>query len=631
MLAPARFDPDPDAPSRLADAQRIYRAQSQRYFVLDASLPKAPWWLLPSVGDASVTFATRHHGELTFAVSSSEAEDLSLFDRAHRRQICLYPSGGREPLYSEDGSRAFDLLHIDLNARFEPGRRFLSGEATLRIRLLQPLTTLRLRLDDDFRVESVTSPENGRHLFFRVRGQGGLMISLGSLGGARGEVNLTVRYSGVHEPAPVDQEVIQVNPAPEITLLDERVLIEGVLVYTNRTAWYPRPALDDHATAVLRFDVPVGLSAVTGGERVSARVEGDRTLVEYHLDQPAKYVTAAIGRFFEAGKREEGDARLNAFGLARTKDEAASQLERAAAILSFFRSRFGPCPYPDLNLLFIEGPTPGGHAPPGMVLLQRRPPLLRRPLRDDPASFPDEPDFFLAHELAHQWWGQAVSGANYRERWLSEGFAQYAAALWVRESRGEVAFRKVLERFSRWALRYEDEGPIHLGYRVGHIEGDAQAFRSVIYDKAAYVLHMLDGVVGDEAFSRGLRAYQDAHRYAKAGADDLREALEAASGRDLRAYFSEWIFGTAIARMSYKSQVESANAGGYQVALVVRATGLPGPVPVEVRLKSGTGSTATHVVQVTTGETRATLTSDFRPTAVELNADRGLLARVSGR
>jgi aminopeptidase N len=266
-----------------------------------------------------------------------------------------------------------------------------------------------------------------------------------------------------------------------------------------------------------------------------------------------------------------------------------------------------------------------------MVLLQRRPPLLRRSLRDDPASFPDEPDFFLAHELAHQWWGQAVAGANYRERWLSEGFAQYAAALWVRESRGEVAFRKVLERFSRWALRYEDEGPIHLGYRVGHIEGDAQAFRSVIYDKAAYVLHMLDGVVGDLAFSRGLRAYQDAHRYAKAGADDLREALEAASGRDLRAYFAEWIFGTAIARMSYKAQVESANAGGYQVALVVRASGLPGPVPVEVRLKSGTGSTTTHVVQVATGETRATLTSDFRPTAVELNGDRGLLARVSGR
>ena len=628
VIENARFELDPDASARLPTAQRVYRAQAQRYFVLDAALPKAPWWLLPSVGDASATFATKRHGELTFAVSSSEAEDLSLFDRARRRQICLYPSGGREPRYSEDGARAFDLLHLDLRTRFEPARRFLSGEATLRVKLLQPVTTLRLRLDDDLRVESVTSPEGGRHLFFRVRGQGGLMISLGPLAGARGEVALTVRYSGVHEPAPVDQEVMQVSHTVEGSSLHEGLPIEGVLVYTNRTAWYPRPALDDHAPADLHFDVPVGLSVVTGGERTSARVVGDRTLVEYRLSQPAKYVTAAVGRFFEAGQREASGLRLSAFGLARTKDDAASQLERAAAILAFFTARFGPCPYPDLNLLSVEGPAPGGHAPPGMVLLQRRPPLLRHSLRDDPASFPDEPDFFLAHELAHQWWGQAVSGANYRERWLSEGLAQYAAALWVRESRGEGAFRRVLDRFSRWALRYDNEGPIHLGYRVGHLEGDAQAFRAVIYDKAAYVLHMLSGVIGEDAFGRGLRAYLEAHRFSKAGVDDLREALEAASGKDLRAYFGDWILGTAVARLSYKTQVMSAGAG-YRVVLVVRASGLPGPVPVEVRLKGG-GSAASQRVQVAPGETRVILETPFWPSAIELNGDRGLLARVDG-
>lgn len=628
VLEPARFEPDPEAATRLPAAQRVYREQAQRYFTLDAALPRAPWWLLPSLGDASVTFATRRRGELTFAVSSSEAEDLSLFDRARRRQICLYPSGGREPRYTEDAGRAFDLLHLDLRARFEPARRFVSGEATLRLRLLQPLTTVRLRLDDDFRVESVTSPEGGRHLFFRVRGQGHLMVSLGPLAGARGEVTLTVRYSGVHEPAPVEQEVLQVGQTVEVSPLNESLLIESVLVYTNRTAWYPRPALDDHATAVLRFDVPLGVSVVTGGERTSARLVGDRTIVEYRLDRPAKYITAAVGRFFEAGQREEAGVRLRGFGLVHTKDEAAARLERTASILAFFGERFGPCPYPDLNLLFIEGPTPGGHAPPGMVLLQRRPPLLRQALRDDPASFPDEPDFFLAHELAHQWWGQAVAGANYRERWLSEGLAQYAAALWVRKSRGEAAFRRVLERFTRWALRYDDQGPIHLGYRVGHLKGDAQAFRAVIYDKAACVLHMLLGVVGEEAFGRGLRAYQEAHRYGKAGADDLREALEAESGKDLSAYFRDWIFGTGVARLSYKTRVEGAGAG-YRVIVVVLASGLPGPVPVEVRLR-GEGGEATHVVQVAPGETRVELEAAFRPSGVHLNDDRGLLARVDG-
>jgi len=628
VLEPARFEPDPAGAQRLPAAERVFRAQSQRYFILDAPLPRAPWWLLPSVGDASVTFLTHKQGELTFAVSSSEAEDLSLFDRARKRQICLYPSGGREPRYSEDGARAFDLLHMDLSARFEPARRFLSGEATLRLRLLLPASTLRLRLDDSFQVESVTSVEGGRHLFFRVRGQNSLMIPLGPLTGAPGEIALTVRYSGVHEPTPVEQEVLQSGGAREPGRVQDGLFLEGVLVYTNRTAWYPRPGLDDHATALLRFNVPLGLSAVTGGERLSARVEGQRTLVEYRQARPAKYVTAAVGRFFEAGALDEGPLHLRAFGLARTRDDAHGLLERSARILRFYGDQFGPCPYPDLSLLLIEGDTPGGHAPPGMVLLQRRPPLLRHPLRDDPASFPDEPDFFLAHELAHQWFGQAVSGANYRERWLSEGFAQYAAALWTREERGEAAFQDVLARFGRWARRYDAEGPINLGYRVGHLRNDAQAYRAVVYDKAAYVLHMLRGVVGDGPFFQGLHAYQDAHRFGKAGTDDLREALQAAAGIDLTAYFRAWVLGNGVARLRYRSLV-SVGGKGHVVALEVEALDLPGPVPVQVRLDHGGGG-ETRTFHVSPGPNRLTFDLSQRPRRIELNFDRALLARVEG-
>jgi aminopeptidase N len=627
VLEPASLEPQPAGGEALAAAERVYREHSQRYFILDAALPRAPWWLLPGVGDASVTFQTRRHGELTFTTSSSEAEDVSLFDRARRRQILLYPSGGREPRYSEDAGRIYDLLHLDLQARFEPVRRFLSGEARVQLRLLQPASTVRLRLDDDFKVESVTSGEGVRHLFFRVRDQDSLMVSLGALAGGTEEVTLTVRYSGVHEPAPVEHEVLQVSRVLESP--EESVQIEQVLVYTNRTAWYPRPSLDDHATGSFRFDTPMGLSVVTGGARTAARVEGQRTLVEYRQDRPGKYVTAAIGRFYETGERDAEGLHLRAFGLSVTKNEAGELLERASRILAFFSAQFGPCPYPELNLLLIEGEAPGGHAPPGMVLLQRRPPLLRRALRDDPASFPDEPDFFLAHELAHQWFGHGVSGANYRERWLSEGFAQYAAALWARERGGETAFRKVLERFSRWSFRYDVEGPIHLGYRVGHLKGDAQAYRAVVYDKAAYVLHMLRGVIGEEAFKQGIRSYQEAHRFSKAGTDDLREALESASGQDLSAYFRSWVFGTGLPRLTYRSRVEGAPSG-YRVALDVEAETLPGPVPVQATLTQEAG-VVVDTVRVPPGSSHHQLEAKARPRRVELNADFGLLARVDGK
>jgi len=274
----------------------------------------------------------------------------------------------------------------------------------------------------------------------------------------------------------------------------------------------------------------------------------------------------------------------------------------------------------------VEGETPGGHSPPSMVFLQRRPPLLHRTLRDDPANFADISDFFLAHEIAHQWWGQGVAGQNYRERWLSEAFAQYAAALWVRKSRGEGAFQEVLERMQHWAFRYTALGPINLGHRLGYIRNDPQIYRAVVYDKGAYVLHMLRAVIGDTAFSRALRSFQAAHRFTKAGTDDLREALEAESGRDLTAYFREWVEGTTLPSLRYSHRTEPRE-GGFRTTLDVRATGLPGPVPLQVTLEMERGP-ETRTVTLPPEGGAFTFDTAVAPRKVALNQDRALLAKV---
>ena len=79
--------------------------------------------------------------------------------------------------------------------------------------------------------------------------------------------------------------------------------------------------------------------------------------------------------------------------------------------------------------------------------------------RNDPAAFAAYPDFFLAHELAHQWWGQAVGWRNYHEQWLSEGFAQYFAALYAQHQRGDEVFAGVLRQMRRWGMRRSRSGP----------------------------------------------------------------------------------------------------------------------------------------------------------------------------
>jgi hypothetical protein len=623
VLSPARLEPDPRAARHLAAAEKLFRMQAARAFVLDASLPRSPWWLQPGLGDASVSFETARRGTLTFTVSRGEFESISLFDRSRRLQICLYPGEGGDTRYNEDTDRPVDVVHHDLRARFEPDRYWLSAEDSLRIRLRNAAATLRLRLDEALQVESVTSTQVGRHLFFRVRGQDSLVVSLGALGGASGEITLRVRYAGALRPAPVEQEVQ--GPAAIISTEDGPPLSE-VLVYSNRLYWYPSAGPDDYAPARLRLDVPAGYMAIAGGKRSEAREEAERTLVEYTQDQPGKYITVALGRLSAVGEAVAEGVSLEAFGVPRTRGEARLLIERSRVILHFFAAEFGPPPYASLRLALIEGNAPGGHSPPGMVILSRQSVMFRGRLRDDPANFGDVADFFLAHELAHQWWGQGVAGQNYRERWISEGFAQYAAALWVEHSQGEEAFRSLLGRMAAWAERRNDEGPINLGHRLGHIEGDRQTFRAVVYNKGALVLHMLRGIVGPEAFRTALSALQSEYRFRKTGTDELRRALETASGRPLASYFDAWVYGTALPTLNVSHRRE---AGGppYRTHVEVRAQELPGPVPLELAL-AYRGGRALQRVELTPAGGSWSIETPAPSGKLEVNGDRGLLARI---
>jgi hypothetical protein len=622
VLRPVRLEADPEAESRLPEARRFWAAHSARAFVLDSSLPRSPWWLLPGVGDSATTFETADHGTLTFTVNSRENEGISLFERSRRRQICLYPPGDGTTDYNEDVGRPVDVLSHDLRVRFDPGRFAVEGEDTLRLRLDSAGSTLRLRLDDSLGVESVTSREAGTHVFFRVRDQDSLMVSLGSRSGFVGEMEITVRYRGLHPPTPLERDVIQGPPgAPAV---EEDVFVEEALVYANRTAWYPQAAPDDYATARLRLRVPRGYLAVTGGAARPPIAAGEEMVYEYVQDRPAKYVTAAVGKFVPVGRRDEGPLVLHGFGVSRTRAEAARMLDQATAILKFYEEEFGPCPYPELRLVLAEARTPGGHSPPGMVLVNERPVLLRSNLKDDPASFSDVPGFYLAHELAHQWWGQGLAGQNYRERWISEAFAQYAAALWSRHRLGDDAFRRILSRFARWALRETDEGPIHLGQRLGHLKSDAQIFRAVVYNKGALVLHMLRGVVGEESFRGALRSLQSSHRFSKVGTEDLRQALEEASGRSLGAYLAMWVYGTEVPDLEYRYRL---NEGGMGAVVDVRSSGLPGPVPLAIDVVHASGSVRSVVTLAPEGGSFR-IETPSRARAVEINEDRGLLARV---
>ncbi len=627
-LGTQTLEPEPDPGRRREDAQRVFKERAERSFIVDAPLPRSPWWLMPSYGDAVVDFPWGRKRVLTYALTSNEAEDVNLFDRDRRLQICSYASAGSVP-YNEDDGRSLEVLEHDITARFEPDSYGLTATHRMWVRLINPTSTLRLRLDDDFRVSSVQSADGGNLLFFRVRDQGTIVVSLGPLAGQREPFTLVTRYAGRHNPAPVEQELLQVQRTPVVDSSSEATVFldRPPIVYANRTAWYPHPPNEDYATAHMVLDTPEGWLGVTGGEQVSLRTRDGRTRAEFRLAKPGKYLTAIVGRLSDVGLRQEGEQSVRGYATPRTRRDTLEAMQDLQRMFAFYAEKFGPSPYPTLGLVVAEAETPGGHSPPGLLYLQQRPPILRsRQLVEDPSNFSDLPGYFLAHEAAHQWWGEGTAPANYRERWLSEAWAQYSAALWLRERLGERAFFSMLDRMSSWALRHDAMGPIHLGQRLGHVKQEPRYFRSVVYDKGAWVLHMLRNLLGDAAFFKGARAFLEGHRYEKVTTEDLRAALEAASGQDLKPYFERWVYETGLPALSWSAGTAST-AGGFRTTVAVRPRNLPGPLPLLISVTTNAG-TESRRVQLPPDGGSFTLDTRESPRRIELNEDRGLLAQM---
>src|SRR5258707_9496375 len=145
----------------------------------------------------------------------------------------------------------------------------------------------------------------------------------------------------------------------------------------------------------------------------------------------------------------------------------------------------------------------------------------------------------VAHEIAHQWFGDSVTESTWADLWLSEGFATYFAGLFIEKHESEAAFREYMGDAATRYFAYEKQHntPIH--------DTETQDLMKLLnpnnYEKGAWVLLMLREHIGDEAFFKGLRDYYNSHRGANATTEDFRKALERSSGTNLREFFARWV------------------------------------------------------------------------------------------
>jgi len=148
----------------------------------------------------------------------------------------------------------------------------------------------------------------------------------------------------------------------------------------------------------------------------------------------------------------------------------------------------------------------------------------------------------VAHEIAHQWFGDSVTESTWADLWLSEGFATYFAGLFIQKYDGKQAFDAYMKDAAQAAFNYEKKTltPIH----DRQTEKLFDLLNPNNYQKGAWVLHMLRSRLGDEVFFRAIRTYYEKHKEGIANTEDLREAFEQVSGNQLRSFFARWVYGS---------------------------------------------------------------------------------------
>jgi Peptidase family M1 domain len=629
-------------------AEELFREDVVKSYSVDLSdLSREVWSLVPGIGDFIAEVHTQRFDTLTFTKSSTEAEDLSLFDRKRRKNISVYASRQvlerRGRSYNEDELVPYDILDHDIDLAVSPDRLWLEGRARLQLRVTAPaLSSMSLRLAEPLVVQSIVSDRFGRLFGIRVRNQNTILINLPSVVLRDDDFAVTITYAGRLEPQREDIEGVgQRGQAPagapeEIPLLQP----ERSFLYSYRSYWYPQGTVTDYATVRLRLAVPVAYECVASGQLSEGfptllpakESTPTRKLYEFTSSQPLRYLAFVVSRFMRsdvstAGVKSSTTMNLSVQANPRQVRRGRELGDRAREIVQFYESILGDSPYPSFTLAVLESELPGGHSPGYFAALNQPLPTTPFVWRNDPASFDDYPEFFLAHELAHQWWGQAVGWQNYHEQWISEGFAQYFAALYAQRQRGEETFTNMLRQFRRWGMQQSDQGPIYLGYRLGHIRGDSRVFRAIVYNKSAAVLHMLRRLIGDDAFFRGVHRFYDSSRFRKVGTEDFRAVMESVTDRTLERFFERWIYGSTLPRLKFSYRVEPATEG-QRVVLHVEQIGELFDVPLTVILQYADKREVQVTIPVTERvvDMPVLLTGTLR--SVEISKDDGTLADI---
>jgi len=515
-----------------------------------------------------------------------------------------------------------DVLHYEVEVGLGLDADWFAGRAEIRLAVTSDGATLPL----DLTGLEVTDVRVGGGPADYVYRDGVLRVGLD--GRAAGdEVDVAVSYRGVPDDGLILRD--NVHGAPS-AFVDN---------WPNRTRFW-LPTVDHPADkATVRFTVhaPAAWRVVANGHLVTEAAPtppsaigpaGDRRTWVWEVGVPISTYNMVIGAAdlevrtvglaacgrAPASRRDDGCVEVTYWVYPEDVERAEPSFRRAAEMVDHFTALIGPFPFE--KLANVQSATRfGGMENASAIFYSEQAIASGRNIEGT-----------VSHEIAHQWFGDAVTEADWHHLWLSEGFATYFGAQFFEAADGVDAFRERMEQSRLRVVGSEDvERPV-----VDEDERDLFALlNDNNYPKGGWVLHMLRGIVGDDAFFSGIRAYYARNLHSAVRTDDLRAVMEEVSGEELGWFFEQWLHRPGYPVFETETAWSPTRVGGtitLTVRQVQKASWPAFRVPMQVLIEQN-GRAVIREFEVSGRETTVTieLSGSAAPSRVVLDPEGWVL------